>query len=88
MPGAAKILEYQPEISGDSPPAPVPDYLQDTLDDLKTTLEYGSNVQHKELTIARPNQESTYVEINTSLLSSRTGKIFGGHSRYPRHNPA
>ena len=75
--GAAKILEYQPEISGGSPAAPVPEYLRDTLDDLKTTLEYGSNVQHKELTISRPNQESTYVEINTSLLSSRTGKIFG-----------
>ncbi len=76
--GASKILGYDhPFDLEHDPEERIPEHLARILDALKRTLESGVGVQHRELEIPLPGQERIYVEINTSLLSSMTGKIFG-----------
>ena len=74
---AVKILEYDVSIQDMNPLTNMPAYLLEIVKDLTGTLQSGQNVEHKEQTIARPGQEPIYVEVNTSLLSSKTGKVFG-----------
>lgn len=75
--GAAKILGLPDSFySGGSPDA-APAHLDKILEVLQQTLDSGTGVDHRELAIARPAKELLYVEVNTSLLSSMTGKIFG-----------
>ncbi|MEJ2157864.1 MAG: histidine kinase dimerization/phospho-acceptor domain-containing protein [Desulfobacteraceae bacterium] len=56
---------------------PTPDHLQRILDVVRQTLESGTGVHSVEATITEPGREQLFVEVNTSLLSSKTGKIFG-----------
>ncbi len=75
--GATKILDYHPPSDSSGPPDNAPGQLVKILEVLQQTLDSGCGVAHRELAIARPNNEMLYLEINTSLLSSITGKIFG-----------
>lgn len=72
--GAAVILDY--EIQRNEP-TPAPDYIERILEAVRQTVETGSGVHNWELTISKPGHERLFVEVNTSLLSSKTGKIFG-----------
>lgn len=71
---AAKILDYEPRKDH---PAQTPDNLERILEVVRQTLETGSGVHSRELTITKIGYERIFVEVNTSLLSSKTGKIFG-----------
>ena len=75
--GAARILQYDPLGGTGRSESPVPPYLQDILHDLDLVIKDGQDVQNKELAIVRSDRESAYLEVNTSLLASMTGKIFG-----------
>lgn len=75
--GASKILEYTPISGSGLPPTTAPEHLETILQVVRQTLDSGHGIHHQELAIAKPGRESLFVEINTSLLSSMTGKIFG-----------
>ncbi len=72
--GAAKILDYD---IGKNQGEPAPDHLEHILKVVRQTLESGTSVHNHELTITKPGHDQLFVEVNTSLLSSKTGKIFG-----------
>lgn len=75
--GAAKILGYRTDtLVAATPDAPSKN-LKPILDVLAETLDTGNGVHHREMAISRPNQDRLHVEINTSMLSSMTGKVFG-----------
>jgi len=76
-PSAERILDYHFMLQGGCSEPRTPPCLRETLLDLEDTLKNGRNVQNKELAIVRTNEEPAFVEINTSLLSSKTGKVFG-----------
>jgi PAS domain S-box-containing protein len=71
---AAEILDHA-FVKGQG--RQTPDHLERLLDVVRQTLDTGTGVQNRELTVSKPGQERLFVEVNTSLLSSKTGKIFG-----------
>lgn len=77
--GAAKILDHPSyPVGGNNPQAQTSnDALNHILKIIEETLAAGVGIRHREMTIKRPSKESLHAEINTSLLSSKTGKIFG-----------
>ncbi|MBC2713065.1 MAG: HAMP domain-containing protein [Desulfosarcina sp.] len=74
---AAKILDHTPHPASSHQLDAIPEHLYQILEALKQTLEAGLSIHHRELAVSKSDQELSYVEINTSLLSSMTGKIFG-----------
>jgi signal transduction histidine kinase len=77
--GASHILDcvFHPDGSVRPQTQTAREVLDDILEIIGQTLASGDGVRHREMAIARTGQEARHVEINTSLLSSKTGKIFG-----------
>jgi PAS domain S-box-containing protein len=77
--GAAHILDCTANPDGGAHPQTraARETLDNILEIIAETLASGDGVRHREMAISRPGQEPLHVEINTSLLSSKTGKIFG-----------
>lgn len=47
------------------------------FDQLRRTLSTGAKVEHRELTLQWPDRDPRVIEVNTSLLASQVGKVFG-----------
>jgi PAS domain S-box-containing protein len=77
--GASRILDYSFHPGGNTHPQTqtAREALDNILEIIGQTLASGDGIRHRELAIARTGQEVLHAEINTSLLSSKTGKIFG-----------
>lgn len=74
---AAGILDYSPPSGPDRQPDVIPDHLHPVRDAIRQTLDTGRGVEQREMALSGTGRELSYVEINTSLLSSMAGKIFG-----------
>jgi PAS domain S-box-containing protein len=77
--GAAHLLDCPAYPAGGACPQTqaAREALDKILELITQTLSSGDGVRHREMAIPRSGQESLHVEVNTSLLSSKTGKIFG-----------
>ncbi len=74
---AQKILNYAPESVLINKSTSLPTPVRQILDLLTQTLDTGSGSLGYELKLSDNHRETTYIEINTSLLSNELGKTFG-----------
>lgn len=75
--GATKILDHTLPNGFTTESGTAPEHMQPILKVLKQTIDSGQGVHHRELSFSKPGHDLTYVEVNTSMLSSMSGKVFG-----------